>query len=134
MTDSVEQWREKLRSLATRPPAGWTPRLDRLPVGIDACPPFVHVSGLCAIVSVDFAPAGAFLHLSVSMRDRLPRWPEVVRARDAFLGEHVACVHAVPDTRDHRNLHPYCLHLWARADGVPILDPFLGEYVAPVRP
>ena len=124
-------WEERFRSFVVKPPNGWRARLDTIPIGSLFLPPFVHQNGCAIGISIDETPSGRYLHLSISRPDRIPRWPEIVSARDAFLGRETACVHVVPDSRDHRNVHPFCLHIWAREDGTPIVDPMLAEYVAP---
>ena len=51
-------------------------------------------------------------HVSVSLPNRCPNWPEMAFIKDLFWlpTETVMQLH-VP-AEDHRNLHSYCLHLW----------------------
>jgi hypothetical protein len=67
-------------------------------------------------------------HVSVSLPNRCPNWPEMAFVKDLFWlpTETVMQLH-VPAAA-HRNLHPYCLHLW-RPIGQEIPRP-PGEAVA----
>ncbi len=50
-------------------------------------------------------------HVSVSLSTRCPTWDEMSWvARTFFPGEYAMQLH-VPES-DHRNFHPFCLHLW----------------------
>lgn len=51
-------------------------------------------------------------HVSVSLPNRCPNWPEMCAVKDAFFfpSETVMQLHVPP--QDHINNHPYCLHLW----------------------
>ena len=51
-------------------------------------------------------------HVSVSLPDRCPTWEELERVKRAFFraDETAMQLHVPPS--DHKNLHPYCLHLW----------------------
>jgi len=51
-------------------------------------------------------------HVSVSLADRCPTWAEMSYVKSLFWGpdETVMQLH-VPDA-EHKNHHPYCLHLW----------------------
>ena len=51
-------------------------------------------------------------HVSVSLPNRCPNWPEMDFIKDLFWmpSETVMQLHVPKD--DHRNLHPHCLHLW----------------------
>lgn len=51
-------------------------------------------------------------HVSVSLNNREPYWPEMEFIRRLFFenGETVLQIH--PPIAQHINLHPYVLHLW----------------------
>ncbi len=51
-------------------------------------------------------------HVSVSLAGRCPTWGEMAYVKSLFWrpDETVMQLH-VPDA-DHKNYHPYCLHLW----------------------
>jgi hypothetical protein len=53
-----------------------------------------------------------WLHLSVSMQDRIPNWFELKAAKDAFIGRDHEAIQVLPKDRDFINCHPNCLHLW----------------------
>lgn len=64
-----------------------------------------------------------WVHASMSWVDRLPTWDELSRLRDAVFGDGWAYqVFASP--AEHVNIHEYCLHLWGRLDGLPVLPDF----------
>jgi hypothetical protein len=60
-------------------------------------------------------------HLSISGPHGLPSWAELIEARDAFLGKETQAIQILPPASEHVNIHPFCLHLWARVDGVPVI-------------
>jgi hypothetical protein len=51
-------------------------------------------------------------HVSVSLSDRCPTWDEMEFIKRLFFkdDETVMQLHVPP--KDHKCLHPYCLHLW----------------------
>jgi hypothetical protein len=55
-------------------------------------------------------------HLSVSLLNRCPNWPEMdFIKRKFFRDDEVAMqLHVTPE--DHINVHPYVLHIWAPHD------------------
>lgn len=60
-------------------------------------------------------------HLSTSFQHRLPRWPELVEAKETFLGD-VLAVQVLPPRAEYVNANPYVLHLFACLDGRPLPD------------
>lgn len=64
-----------------------------------------------------------WVHASMSWADRLPTWDELSRLRDAVYGDGWAYQVFAPPS-DHVNIHEYCLHLWGRLDGEPVLPDF----------
>lgn len=63
-----------------------------------------------------------WIHVSVSHRDRLPNWEELVLVRDQFLGKEARCLHLVSKASQHVNIHPYCMHIWHCVDGDGLPD------------
>lgn len=63
-----------------------------------------------------------WIHVSVSRRDRLPNWDEVVKVKNEFIGEFKEVIHMIPSKKDHVNIHSYCLHLWSPAKVDPKLE------------
>src|ERR1051325_9631500 len=56
---------------------------------------------------------GEWIHLSVSRKDRLPSWPDLVKVKNEFLGLQAEAIQVLPKQSDYINLHPNCLHLWS---------------------
>lgn len=54
-----------------------------------------------------------WLHLSIAHPSRLPRWDELVRAKEAFLGAEVPAYQVLAPRSEWYNAHLYCLHLWS---------------------
>lgn len=77
-----------------------------------------------------FSNGEGWEHVSVSVRDRCPTWEEMEEVKRRFWedGDTVMQLH-VP-VQEHRNCHPYCLHLWRPTDGRDIPRP-PGIFVAP---
>lgn len=63
---------------------------------------------------------GTWLHASLSHRERLPLWRELVEVKTTFFGDRPV-VQVIPPEKYYINLHPRCLHLFERldADTVP---------------
>ena len=51
-------------------------------------------------------------HVSVSLRDRCPTWPEMCYVKDLFFLEEECVLQFHPAKADYVNQHPNCLHLW----------------------
>lgn len=54
-------------------------------------------------------------HVSVSLPDRCPTWDEMSAIKRLFWCDDDAVIQIHPPRADHKNLHPYCLHLWRKA-------------------
>jgi hypothetical protein len=76
-----------------------------------------------------FSNGGGWEHVSVSVKDRCPTWDEMEDIKRRFWQDTdtVMQLHVPPS--EHRNCHPYCLHLW-RPTHVEIPRP-PGIFVAP---
>jgi hypothetical protein len=57
----------------------------------------------------------AWEHASVSLPGRCPNWSEMSFIKDLFWDEHETVMQLHVPKSEHRNLHPYCLHLWKPA-------------------
>jgi hypothetical protein len=55
---------------------------------------------------------GGWEHVSVSLPNRCPTWPEICLVKDMFWPEDQAVVQYHPRTSEYVNWHPFCLHLW----------------------
>lgn len=51
-------------------------------------------------------------HVSVSLPNRCPVWPEMSRVKDLFFHDDETAMQLHVPASDHVNNHPYCLHLW----------------------
>lgn len=67
---------------------------------------------LAVIANTAAADSEWWEHVSVSLPNRCPNWPEMDFIKDLFWlpTETVMQLH-VPKS-DHVNCHPYCLHMW----------------------
>lgn len=71
---------------------------------------------LAAILSCNIEIDGrAWLHLSVSHRDRVPKWRELVEVKELFLGDRES-YQVLPPKKRYVNIHPNVLHLFALLD------------------
>jgi hypothetical protein len=51
-------------------------------------------------------------HVSVSLTNRCPNWPEMCFIKDLFWSDDEVVMQLHPAKKDYVNLHDYCLHLW----------------------
>jgi hypothetical protein len=71
---------------------------------------------LAAILSCGYeSDQRAWLHLSVSHRDRIPTWGEFRTTKELFLGDREA-IQVLPPKAKYVNLHPNVLHAFALLD------------------
>ena len=63
-----------------------------------------------------------WLHISVSHRDRLPQWKELVYVKTLFIGADATAYQVIPPAAKHINIHPNVLHIWCCLDGAPLPD------------
>lgn len=106
-----------------RPPNYWRRESDILwPPKSDhrAATAWLHsLAGLYVLRSVSTLNDGSkWLHISVTRRDRIPTWTEMMKVRDDFLGDDVEAYMVAPKKEDYANLHQFCLHWWAPVDGL----------------
>jgi len=76
-----------------------------------------------------FSNGEGWEHVSVSIADRCPTWDEMEEVKRRFWDDvdTVMQLHVPP--AEHRNCHPYCLHLWRPTDCEIPRPP--GIFVAP---
>ena len=60
----------------------------------------------------DHGPLYAWDHVSVSLPNRTPNWAEMAFVKSIFWGDDETVMQLHVPAAEHRNLHPYCLHLW----------------------
>jgi hypothetical protein len=56
-------------------------------------------------------------HVSASLPDRCPTWPEMCAVKSAFWSPDDCVMQYHPPEADYVNCHPYCLHLWRPVGG-----------------
>lgn len=56
-------------------------------------------------------------HLSISRKDRLPKYEELKAARYQFLPNVPYMVQVFPPAQAFVNVHNFCLHLWEPGEG-----------------
>ena len=61
-------------------------------------------------------------HVSVSLKERCPTWPEMSWIKGLFWRETETVVQYHPPKADYVTFHPFCLHMW-RPIGVDIPRP-----------
>lgn len=51
-------------------------------------------------------------HVSVSLPNRCPNWPEMEHVKRSFFLPHETAMQLHVPPSDHISFHPFCLHLW----------------------
>lgn len=64
-----------------------------------------------------------WIHVSYSRKTYTPTHDDTVAVKEAFIGDRYAYA-VLPPKERYVNIHPHCLHLWARLDGQPSLPEF----------
>ena len=62
-------------------------------------------------------------HVSVSCENRYPTWQEMCMVKEMFWRDDETVIQYHPRKEAYINHHPYCLHLWKRADVEMLLPP-----------
>ena len=87
----------------------------------------MRFNGLKVLVNSDIYGDGKrWVHLSLSRRDRLPKWKELTMVRDWILGKDAKAIQVIAPASDHVNIHAYCLHMFHCLDGDPLPDFTMG--------
>ena len=114
MKQQPAKWIEKFRD--TTHPVCASSRAD----GNNGCflVPFALTGvTLCVFVSDD----KGWDHVSVSLRDRCPTWPEMHYIKDAFFRGDEEAFQYHPPKSEYVNYHPFCLHLWRpQEEAIPL--------------
>ena len=72
--------------------------------------------GLRVLVDCEFKDDGnPWLHVSYSRKDWVPNHADSCKVKEAFVGDRYAYA-VFPPAEKYVNIHPNCLHLWARMD------------------
>lgn len=104
-------------------PAGWSVVENRF----DGSKYLNARSRMAVIASVEEHDGQRWLHVSCSFPDRLPSWDDLKMVKETFIGREALALQVLPPETEYVNLHPYCLHLWARIDGVRPVPRFTGS-------
>lgn len=85
---------------------------------------YEDLTGLRVGLSVEKEQDGRWwVHLSVSHRDRLPKWKEFVMVKEIFIGRDRPAVQVLPERAKWVNIHPNVLHLFSPLDNdLPLPD------------
>jgi hypothetical protein len=62
-------------------------------------------------------------HLSVSLPNRTPNWTEMEHAKRTFFKDDETAMQLHVPPKDHKNLHPFTLHIWRPTNGQSIPRP-----------
>jgi len=68
-----------------------------------------------------------WLHVSTAHPTRLPTYAELMEVKDLFVGRDRKAIMVLPSAKEHVNIHPNCLHLFARLDGDSLPDFTMGK-------
>lgn len=96
-------------------PDGWT--VDRL----DGSARIIVTSAPAPAAGLDLTE---WLHASMSRREGVPTYEDLVLLHRAVWGETGYAYQVFAPTQDHVNIHPNALHLWGRLDGARVLPDF----------
>lgn len=83
-----------------------------------------ELTGQTVIISLEEHAGRKWLHVSTAFQTRLPAWMELRAVKDLFIGRDREAMQALPPEKEWVNINPYCLHLWALADGSRLLPDF----------
>ena len=74
---------------------------------------------LLCIVSIDLG----WEHVSVSRNDKCPSWNEMEHIKRIFFKDDEAAFQLHVPVKEHKNLHPYVLHIWRPMCGIFPMPP-----------
>ena len=89
---------------------------------------FVHRNGLRVIIDCEEKDDGRrWVHVSVSRKNWTPSHDDMCLVKRSFIGNRYAYA-VFPPEEQYVNIHRYCLHLWALAEGDGrVLPEFRGQ-------
>lgn len=79
---------------------------------------------LC-IMSSGLGPVTNWEHVSVSLSDRCPTWPEMCFVKHLFWHSSEIVIQFHPAKAAYVNTHQYCLHLWRHRKGKVMTPPLI---------
>lgn len=68
--------------------------------------------GILQVIVSSASEEYAWDHVSVSMPNRCPNWPEMSWIKSLFFDDEETVMQLHPPKSQYVNNHPYCLHLW----------------------
>lgn len=74
-------------------------------------------------LKVIISDGGGWDHVSVSLPNRCPNWPEMCFIKDLFFEPDETALQFHPAVEHYVNNHPYCLHIWRSQTDVVDLPP-----------
>ncbi len=77
----------------------------------------LKVIACAALIGSDMAddPINRWEHVSVSLPNRCPNWPEMCHIKDLFWADDETVIQFHPKKSEYISIHPWCLHLWRLA-------------------
>jgi len=100
-------------------PNGWAV----INVSLDGATYVSALGTMRVVISADTELDGRrWRHFSISKPHSMPKWDELVAAKEAFLGKESKAVQVIPPRSQYVNIHPYCLHLFECLEGDPLPD------------
>jgi hypothetical protein len=103
-------------------PNGWL-EVRNLPPQFEGQRAWQHIDGRCVIGTVGAHDVRWWLHVSVSRAKYIPSYDDLADVKRVFVGDALQALQIFPRAKQHVNIHPYCLHLWAclepEGDGLP---------------
>lgn len=104
-------------------PPGWFEVPGHGPVA-EVSRTYETVGGLRIIHSLDVLDDDEeWEHVSVSRRNRLPSWDDLVLVKERFVGPEREALQLLPKRSEHINLARHCLHIWARTSRSRVVMP-----------
>jgi len=104
-------------------PPGWAAVSGYGPIAAHSWT-YETVGGLRVIYSLDTLDDGEeWKHVSVSRRDRLPSWEDLVLVKELFIGPEREALQLLPKRSEHINLARHYLHIWARTSRSRVVMP-----------
>ena len=111
-----EQKRDAANPVPWEAPRVLPPAWEEVERDVSGAKYIARSRNLVAIVSGAFEQDGrAWLHLSVSHRNRVPTWQELAWCKQVFLGDREA-YQVLPPRARYVNIHPTVLHVFALLD------------------
>lgn len=82
-----------------------------------------HDDGRGVIISGDREWDGnRWIHFSMSYKNRIPTWPELVRCKEELLGDESLAIQVIPPRSKYVNMNPYVLHFFLPIGHTPVPD------------